>query len=473
MEETYTVIQVNPDTFEYQEYSERDTNVIPQQEIDTNFSNETDYIEFYVYDNNKTLIFPQGVYAPYNNYTVKEGNVLLEPGVDLFENGYGEGDYFAYYLFFRQRLNSTPTANLFIDSISADRTELILRSFQIADSDLVEGTQEFIDYRAAQDYFVDFQLNFGLNRQVIANNIALQDEDTEVPKVLIKLYDPLPQQFQLKDTLWVVEEISTPQAYSVEFPFVEVDVDDSVQLQGPNFSIDVTQQVGQAGEVYNYNQILSTPQTSSIQQLRSLLDEKGIQINVNYNKREDFIKFSSAKSRLENFYYKASLIERTQQTLSSSIYSITGNTTGSTSYSASKASLESVIDSTIENFDGYEYFLYFNSGSDYSWPKTSSTVPYKLYPTSSNVVDVWYGSDNPDNLFYGGQILSASNYDENNPEWLYRTIPEYLAEDPENAQYELFVDMVGQHYDNIWLYTKDVTNKFNADNRLDYGISKD
>ena len=33
--------------------------------------------------------------------------------------------------------------------------------------------------------------------------------------------------------------------------------------------------------------------------------------------------------------------------------------------------------------------------------------------------------------------------------------------------------MVGQYYDNVWTYTKDITNKFDADNRLDYGISKD
>ena len=33
--------------------------------------------------------------------------------------------------------------------------------------------------------------------------------------------------------------------------------------------------------------------------------------------------------------------------------------------------------------------------------------------------------------------------------------------------------MVAQQYDNTWLYTKDLTNRFNADNRLDYGISRD
>ena len=33
--------------------------------------------------------------------------------------------------------------------------------------------------------------------------------------------------------------------------------------------------------------------------------------------------------------------------------------------------------------------------------------------------------------------------------------------------------MVGQYYDNIWIYYKDVTNRYNGDNRLEYGISKD
>merc|ERR1712078_602266 len=33
--------------------------------------------------------------------------------------------------------------------------------------------------------------------------------------------------------------------------------------------------------------------------------------------------------------------------------------------------------------------------------------------------------------------------------------------------------MVGQHYDNLWTYTKDLTNRFDGDNKLDFGISKD
>ena len=52
------IIQIlNPDTFEYQTYSNSDEQLIVQSELDTVFSNSTDYIEYYVYDQNKNLIF--------------------------------------------------------------------------------------------------------------------------------------------------------------------------------------------------------------------------------------------------------------------------------------------------------------------------------------------------------------------------------------------------------------------------------
>ena len=33
--------------------------------------------------------------------------------------------------------------------------------------------------------------------------------------------------------------------------------------------------------------------------------------------------------------------------------------------------------------------------------------------------------------------------------------------------------MIGQHFDTLFVYAKDITNRYNADNRLDFGISKD
>ena len=469
------VNRVDPNTFEYQDYSNADITLIDSSSFDTAFTQSTDYIELYIYNEDQDKIYPTTTFE-LKDYQVRDGDILLNPTANIEEAGLEPGRYFTYYNFFRRHLNSSVNEKYYIDEISPSRTEIRLKSNKLSDSAIFDSAQAFQSYRESQPYFVDFYLNFGDNQQVIANNITTTPAtDIDPVTVLIKLYEPLPTDFELKAQCWITEEISEPLAYSVEVPFEEItDVTSSaVNLKGPNFNINIAQQVGISSEKVNYNQLVNTTNTSSLQQLRSLLDEKGINININYENRNEFIKFSSAEERLANFYYKVSLIEQTQNTLSSSIYNITGDTTGSNSYSSSKASLESIINSTIENFDSYEYFLYYNSGSSASWPKSSSTLPYILYPTGSTEVLNWYGSKNENSIYFGGQIYSASLYDEDNPDWLYKTIPEYLLEDPDNAQYELFIDMIGQHFDNVWTYTKDVTNKFNADNRLDYGISKD
>jgi len=467
------IIPLDPVTFEYQDYSQEDSNLIAQLPLDTDFSGSTDYIEYYVYDQNSNLLFPEVSTVPLNQYTIKEGDVLLDPSQNLRSLGYIEGDYIITYDFYRNRCASNLNINYFIEVISSDRTEIQLSSNTINPDDVINFTNEFINYRNDADYFVDFFVNLGNNRQLIANNIQLNTDVLDEPKVQIKLYEPLPTDITIKTPVWIVEEISTPQAYKVEFPIEEIQIQDFEYIKGPNLSLNVTQQVGESSDVFNYSTLTSTSQTSSLQQLTSLLKEKGININVNYSDFTEFIKFSSAQKRIENFYTKVSTIESTQISLSESIYGANGATTASSAYSESKAYLESIIDETINNFDDFEYFMYYNSGSIGAWPKSTSIPPYKLYSTSSTEVLEWYGSTNPDSPYYGGRINTASNYDSTNKDYLYNTIPEYLVEDPENQQYELFLDMIGQHFDNIWVYTKDVTNKFNADNRLDYGISKD
>ena len=51
-----TVNPVDPTTFEYQEYSEQDNNLISSSRLDTAFTSSTDYIEYYVYDNSQQLV---------------------------------------------------------------------------------------------------------------------------------------------------------------------------------------------------------------------------------------------------------------------------------------------------------------------------------------------------------------------------------------------------------------------------------
>jgi len=465
-----TVNPVDPTTFEYQEYSEQDNNLISSSRLDTSFTSSTDYIEYYIYDNSQQLIFPlkgssTRIYDQ-RNYNVLDGDVVLFPSDNLEDIGFDDGTFYSTYNFYRKQLASDQFLNYYICEISADRTEVRLKSSTIEIDLIVSSSNAFIDYRENADYFVDFLLNFGGDQQVIANNLRL-DTTTEVePSLLVKLYEPLPDSFSIKDTLWVVEEISTPQAYTVVFPPIEFIPNDSQFIKGPNYSISVTQQTGESTQDFSFNTLLSSDVTSSTDQLKNILDRKEIDINVDYTDYNNFIKFSSAQTRLENFYYKVGLIQ-------SSSNAIVALTTNDGFYSSSKAEISTSIQKVITGFDRYEYFLYYDSGSTKSYPKSTTTPPYILLPTGSTTVKTWLGSANPENEFYGGQALVASDYDSDNKDYLYNTIPEYLRSDPNNEKYELFVDMVAQQYDNTWLYTKNITTRFDADNRLDYGISKD
>jgi len=58
MEDNILILPTNPETFAVQSYSQEDVNIIPSFEFDTAFSQSTDYIEYYVYDENQNLIFP-------------------------------------------------------------------------------------------------------------------------------------------------------------------------------------------------------------------------------------------------------------------------------------------------------------------------------------------------------------------------------------------------------------------------------
>jgi hypothetical protein len=52
-------------------------------------------------------------------------------------------------------------------------------------------------------------------------------------------------------------------------------------------------------------------------------------------------------------------------------------------------------------------------------------------------------------------------------------MPTYVTTDPQNSIIQLFISMLGQHYDYLWTYIKAITDIQNADNRLEHGVSKD
>jgi len=70
-------------------------------------------------------------------------------------------------------------------------------------------------------------------------------------------------------------------------------------------------------------------------------------------------------------------------------------------------------------------------------------------------------------------FFSASYYDNSNKDLLQNSTPSYIKDDASNQPYLVFLDMIGQHFDNIWIYLKDVSNRYSAENNPFVGISMD
>jgi len=453
---------------ESQDYNVQDVNLISSSEISTTLTTSS-YIESHIYDLDQSLITSNYNFTNYsvlnNGQSAGTSNAISQIELNVEESFldplFDTGEYIATYNFLNKHIGSQ-LENLYISEISSDRTEIRLDSTILDNASIIEQSKNFIFQREESDYFFDFYLNFGDNNLFIANNFVLDDKDFLNPTILVKLYEPLPEDYDINSTLWIVSEIEPSTSYQVSFIEDPIEITDTIPIKGPNFNLDLKDQVNNSTTELSYNDITLTSLLSSNAQLNSLLEEKEIDINVDYTDFNDFIHFSSAQTRLENFYYKVDLIEQYSSSINLINLGIVGPSSASLTVSESKTILEAKINDIITNFDGYDYYLYYSSGS-WAWPKSTTEPPYALYPIGSTQVINWY-----ENI-----ILSASKYDNQNKDNLYYSIPEYLRDDPENAQYELFVSMVGQHFDNIWIYYKDVSEKYDADNRLESGISKD
>ena len=454
--------EIDPITFELQTYSSQDVSAMSSEVINPVFDpSKGSYIEYTILSpDNSFQITDQNL----ENITITSTeagagvvfNIDLDPERDLKNKGFINGEYNVIYKFLKNELNSSSdTRPYFIKEISPDRTELRLSSNIISNDELITIVNNFKQQINSLEYFQDFYLNFGGNNLVIANNILLDNTKVKY-EILINLYEPLPPQFRLKDVLWVVTQTANPLAFNIQYP-PELVIPKIVTptLKSPNFDLPIKNRTNNSTNYTSYEQLLTTNNVTSYNQILSYLEDKSINIGIDYTNFSNFVHFSSAESRIKNFFYKVQLIEQ----YSTSLEEVS---IANTPVTSSIIVLQNRISDIIKNFDGFEYYLYFESGS-ITYPKKSTPPPYTLYPTVDNISQVWYSSS----------IRNASLFDEFNKDYLYNTIPEYLRDDPQNEPYKVFIDMVGQYYDNIWIYYKDVTNRYNGDNRLEYGISKD
>ncbi len=464
-------------TQEIPRYNVDDLNLLSPFLIKEDFGQQNDYIEYYVYDaggnlleinyNYKSFKLPTTSYMDPVNGSLPI--IEIDPIKDLQNLGYSSGEFNVRYNFFNNTISNADQQGLFLKEVSADRTEIRVGSTTLTNEQIESGSLAILNSYSSSVYFVDYIINFGDNVQSIAVNTALNKLESGY-EILFKLYEPLPDNISDKSTLWIVKEKINPYVFEINLDRLILPPP-APQLKGPNFAIDVPNQNNVATPYQTFSSLvtsINTISTASYQQFLSLVTSQSIDINTDYSDFNNFVFFSSAKKRITNFYDKVKQIEDyktdiAKYTVSSSLYPNMLNDLNRATAS---------INELIAGFDGFEYYLYFESGStltsslDYNitpYPKTGSLLPYPLLSTSSVKVQQWYD----------WATGSAEDYDDINQNKLTFTVPSFIKDDGNNEPYLNFLDMVGHYFDNIWIFLSAITDINLANNNLEKGVSKD
>ena len=455
------------DNFDYSTRSEielKDKVLVGPLSINNTYNPEVDVIDLHFYTLDGELLKSQLDYRKEAQTGLSAGagkagasNIEVNPSEDAITNGFRNGDVLLTYNFISDLFSNEKIAKRFyIEEISADRTEIRLLTLELTDEELVSKVDLIKAKLQNNAYFYDFKLDFGKNNIHTVVNIDTQSYKNTV-SLILKLYEPLPNVWGNKDLCRVLETIADTVSFAVTTENVP-DVITVPNLKGPNFDVELDKENNNPTEFFNYDELFSYPVTSSYYSLFSLFNEKSAQISIDHTDYSDFIHFSSAEERLRNFKYKLDLIHSYED----SVNTVKGTGYQKIGISGSVEYYQGLIEGIVKNFDHYDRYLYYESGS-YAWPKSNTNAPY----TNQR-------SDSADSLtWFDKQIVSASNFDITNYDVLTNTIPSYLREDQENEPLLMFTHMLGQHFDNIWIYFKATSDKYDADNRLDFGISKD
>lgn len=451
---TYTVIPRSTDEVGYESYTAQDLNLNAPFVLNSQFNSDIHNIELHTYDlasNRLRSVYNyRGARQQQDSAGAgKEGaNILyIDPVADAISQDYDRGGVRLLYNF----LNPLSPESFFIKEISPDRTELrvvpVDSTFQ-GSSELVQQIKSKLQSNA---YFDEFRLNFLENDLFIGVNID------ELDGIIVKLYQPLPESYQIKDTFTFVETVADSTSFEIQAEEEPV-IPEPPKLRGPNFNLEIEQETAPPTEYLSYDNLYNYPVENNYHQAVTILSGSSVELSINYTNFENFIHFSSAKERFSNFKYKLDLIKQYE----SQALATASLDSGSAAITSSNQEYDRLITNIIAKFDGYEKYLYFESSSA-AWPKSNSTKPYLNYASDDIIATT----------FFVSQSAVAEEYDNLNESRITYTTPEFIRDDVNNQPYSIFLDMIGQHFDNLWIYAKGTTDKHQADNRLNYGVSKD
>ena len=453
--------------------------------VDKKFGRPEDYIELHVYNIDGKLLYSEENFHQYdipdtelvgdpdNSNLTSELN--MDPLAILNTRGITSGQYKLHFNIQRKKLFNTFDNVFAIKEISSTRREIKAVATNIRNNLVENYVRDFMNEINSSVFFKDFVLNFGNDKIVTAVNIGLNKRTSKF-EVYFKLFEPLPTTYGRLDKFRVAEDITDRIVLNVDLGLPPTQ-DDTLTLRGPNLKIDTRINNSVPSSFKNYDELLTYDVTSSYENLLNRLENREI-IDIDYDfirpisesmegidvpyHFDNFVHFSNAVDRIKNFEYKLKLIELYDAQILN-LNDITGDTANLDVIKNNKTTIYKKKEKIIKGFDGYEYFMYYDSGSFASWPKQNSTVPYTLYSVSSSEALLWLGSEVNSNVpstspyYEVGQLYSASLFDKQNIHALNKTIPNFIADNPVNDQFTTFTNMLGHHFDQIWTHIKHIT----------------
>jgi hypothetical protein len=279
-------------------------------------------------------------------------------------------------------------------------------------------------------------------------------KQNEMKSIIVKLYKPLPDGFLSRRC--TVDEIIR-ESYIDRVLAYDTDVKSEQQnFSAPNFKIDMGNYGKSNGtDLKTWNTLLDANLNTSQKIIDKYISSSfgGTDLNIDYTYFGNFVKYSSAVERVNNFKYKLELIESYNARISD-LNSVSGSE-ALTNISQSITRRDNVV----SGMDGWERWMYNESEGSLYTHYSSSNYPLEPWPKSSTYPNVNYSVTSSEGIAaYNGLIDSASIYDALNDARLTKTIPASITEDALNQEYVLFIDMIGHHFDITWSYINALTS---------------
>lgn len=342
---------------------------------------------------------------------------------------------------------------------------------------------------------IDFSKTNDDTSKLLTHNLHLGDGDNKVisnwigsdGSLIAKLYEPLPTSVQENQQVWISKLQSNPIVETVT-----LSGDDNLfctPLKGPNFTLNVDKD----GYGFKfYDELIGSGSATSDQIINKYFDGLNIdttKLDIEYVSGstyvfENFVNFGSAEERVNNFFYKIQLVEtyvKKLNTLTDSLglgqilTELPPNVSTINGLEAKspvlftedeiftldveqrvwrnpteKIEADKVIHNLrnlLSSFDGFENFLY-SSTNFLAYPKITIPRPLTSYP----IVVLKNSEDQSVIDWYNSLVILASKYDKNNVNYMVNNIPLFVKEDTNNSEFLLFLDMVGQQFDVLWVY---------------------